>query len=183
MQWTDLNIPLPENKDKLYVLARAYPMVVKGKRKTDQLVTDRFDRNNLFYDPAALIDTTYLNEIKGAIGRKVCYMHDTNHIIGRVFHSWVDKSNCMWVILELPNNAESLEIEAKIKSGFLTGVSVGYRLIHNRKDPTKVDRVHWEEISIVDEPFFDSALIATTVRASKSGNIEIYIGKEKFFFY
>lgn len=150
----------------------AYDQVVAGQNTTKQVTTDIRDRESFYRDPAVKLSEYDLDDIDGAIGAPLCVQHKKNDVVGFVSHSWLNNGNTLKITGRIPikdadgnDIPRGQQIVADIKCGKLKGFSVGYRNdIKNNSLHAKI----FDEISLVDEPFFENCLLSTAVMASKS---------------
>lgn len=165
--------------DETFVVSgRAYPEVLAGKNPTNIVTTNIRDREQFYRDPAVKLSDENLDNCNGAEGLPLCVEHDTNKVVGHVFHSFIgdDNKRGLKIIAHIPTRRngqdipEGIAAKRAVMNGEFTGFSVGYG--NELITATKVTRVNakvFREISLVREPFFDNCKLAYSIQASSEG--------------
>jgi hypothetical protein len=168
------------------IKGKAYPELVAGRAPSLEVNVSPADRQRFYNAPAIKLSEGDLDDINGVDGAPLCFEHDQEDRVGTVTHSWVDseRGRCLkiWGRIQLEDEAgrrieRGHQILAGIQAGRIRGLSVGYRTPLER-DPitgtTKLTSKTFDEISLVEKPFFDGCNLTVAVRASSatsSGNL------------
>lgn len=159
------------------VHGRSYPNVVRGSNVTNQITAASRHREQLWRDPAVVLSDADLDECDGARGVPLCFEHNKNDVVGQVSCTYIndaDGSDALDLIARIPIKDEhdndiprGLEMVERIRAGHIRGFSVGYDA--KLQPGGVVDRKQFNEISLVEAPFFDGCNLTVGVVASSSG--------------
>jgi hypothetical protein len=159
------------------VHGRTYPRVTKGANVTNRITAPGRDREQLWRDPAIVLSDADLDECEGAKGLNLCYEHNPNDVVGKVSCTYINdkEGDTLDLIARIPikddhgnDITRGLEMVESIRAGRIKGFSVGYDA-----DVRQGGYVHgkqFNEISLVEEPFFGGCNITVGVVASSSNN-------------
>lgn len=154
------------------VHGRGYPRVVKGSNSTKRVTAPSLDREQLWRDPAIVLSDADLDDCNGAKGLDLCYEHNGKDVVGKVQCTFLnDQDDSLDLVARIPVKDENgndikrgLEMVESIRAGRIKGFSVGYDadvrrggLVHGKR---------FNEISLVEEPFFGGCNITVGVMAS-----------------
>lgn len=110
---------------------------------------------------------------RGAGGIKLLFQHDPNELIG-VWENIREDAKGLWVKGRLMTEvARAREVLSLMRAGALDGLSIGFRTVEGRKDPTSgVRRLHkidlWE-ISVVTFPMHPQARVDAVKQKISNG--------------
>jgi len=111
---------------------------------------------------------------RGTNGIKLLFQHDPNEPIG-VWETIREDGKGLWVRGQLMTEvARAREVLSLMRAGALDGLSIGFRTVEGRKDPTSgVRRLHkidlWE-ISVVTFPMLPDARVDSVKRKEGEGH-------------
>ncbi len=171
--WTGRSVP-SDNPRYFYFTGRAYPVVATGKGTTNLVTSDLTDRQSFYYDPAIQLTDADLQSIKGTQGAPLCIEHQPHIVVGEVYQSWMGDrdGNSLKIIGRIDlHNGRGRQTAEEIKAGKWKGLSVGYHanLQHSNNGQSRVAGKLFNEISLVEQPFFPSCMLSPyNVTASKT---------------
>lgn len=155
------------------VHGRGYPHIVKGNNVTNQITAPTRDREQLWRDPAVVLSDADLDECDGAQGVNLCFEHDQSDVVGKVSCTYINdaEGDALDLIARIPIKDENdndiprgIEMVERIRAGRIRGFSVGY---DTKLHPGGVvNRKQFNEISLVEVPFFDGCDLTVGVVAS-----------------
>lgn len=159
------------------VHGRGYPRVTKGSNLTNRITAPTRDREQLWRDPAIMLSDADLDECDGAQGVNLCYEHNQDDIVGKVTCTYINdkEGDALDLIARIPIKDEhgndiprGLKMVESIRAGKIKGFSVGYdtKVGHGGL----VQGKQFNEISLVEEPFFGGCNITVGVVASATGS-------------
>lgn len=110
---------------------------------------------------------------RGASGIKLLFQHDPNEPIG-VWTDIREDGKGLWVRGRLMTEvARAREVLSLMRAGALDGLSIGFRTVEGRKDPTsgvrRLYRIDLWEISVVTFPMLPEARVDAVKRKEKEG--------------
>jgi len=135
------------------------------------------DKARFFHAPAVKLSDADLNDMDGLDGVPLKYEHK-GEPVGSVAHSWVDseQGRCLKIWGRIPLQdaggrpiARGHQMVADIRAGKIKGLSVGYRTplrYDAATGTTKVASKMFDEVSLVEEPFFEGCDLTVGVLAS-----------------
>lgn len=184
--WTQRPHNQPAGRGRYAIIkGKAYPSLLEGRHPTGEVHVSPADRVAFYNAPAVKLSEADLDDIEGANGAPLCFEHNPNDQVGVVTHSWVDtaQGRCLKIWGRVPlmdshgNHIQrGHDIVAQIKAGRIRGLSVGYRTPLTQ-DPvtgtTKLSSKMFDEISLVEQPFFQGCDLTVGVFASgnSAGNL------------
>lgn len=135
--------------------------VARGKNNPDERMKNR---ETYYNDPVVRLSRDDLDEIEGAQGAPLCYKHRREDVVGSTHHTYLvgDK---MQIIARIPLNDRGKRVLEEIKEGKLRGFSVKYNNEWRRDDDAVLAGKQFEEISLVEEPFFEGCDLSSWVVA------------------
>jgi hypothetical protein len=161
------------------VHGRGYPRVTKGRNSTNQITAPSQDREQLWRDPAVVLSDADLDECDGAQGLNLCYEHNQADVVGKVSCTYINdkEGDTLDLIARIPIKDEhgndivrGLEMVEQIRAGRIKGFSVGYDA--DVRQGGVVHGKQFNEISLVEEPFFGGCNITVGVMASATGSAQ-----------
>jgi len=188
--WTQREHNTKATKPRYAIIkGKAYPSLLPGRHDSREVTVNPLDRVKFYNAPVIKLSDGDLDDIEGVNGAPLCYEHKGEDRVGTVTHSWIDteQGRCLKIWGRIPlHDAQGQRIErghqilAGIQAGKIQGLSVGYRtpLTHDPvTQTTKLSSKTFDEISLVDKPFFDGCNLDVGVLAShkeiaSSGNFE-----------
>jgi len=182
--WTERNKPKKRN----YVLFNgiAYPKVLQGKNPTTEVQASENDREAFYNDPAVMLCDDDLAAFNGTEGAPICVEHDRDAgSVGEVRHSWIssEKGRGLRVwgrVYTEDEQGRPLErgkqIADRLKRGEFRGLSVGYGmdLVNNSRGTSNLTDKTFREISLCEEPFFESCRISVAASKEKVSKTRDY---------
>ncbi len=149
------------------VAGTAYPRILPGKNPTTRIKASLKNKQAFYHDPAVKLSQADLDDINGTEGAPLCFEHKRSDVVGHVSHSWLgDDGNQLRVVARIPLDERGQKIVDEIRSGDITGFSVGYRTNFGDDECETVESKTFHEISLVKKPFFDGCNISMAVAAS-----------------
>lgn len=155
------------------VHGRGYPRVLKGKNPTNQITAPSRDREQLWRDPAVVLSDADLDDCNGAQGVDLCFEHNKEDVVGKVSCTYINdaEGDSLDLIARIPIKDENgneiprgLDMVERIRAGHIKGFSVGYDA--DVRQGGIVQGKQFNEISLVEEPFFGGCNITVGVVAS-----------------
>lgn len=155
------------------VHGRGYPRVTKGTNSTKRITAPTRDREQLWRDPAVVLSDADLDECDGAKGVDLCFEHNPEDVVGRVSCTYINdaEGDALDLIARIPIKDEQgrditrgLQMVEQIRAGRIKGFSVGYDT--DVRQGGIVQGKRFNEISLVEEPFFGGCNITVGVVAS-----------------
>lgn len=168
------------------IKGKAYPGLERGRHPTGQVDVSPADRERFYSAPAVKLSDADLDGMDGLDGVPLCYEHNQKDRVGTVAHSWVDseQGRCLKIWGRIPLQdaqgrpiARGHQMVADIRAGKIKGLSVGYRTplrYDAATGTTKVASKTFDEVSLVEEPFFEGCDLTVGVlasAASATGNL------------
>jgi hypothetical protein len=155
------------------IKGKAYPQITLGTNPTRTVSAPLphhgpAAREAFYNDPAVKLSEADLDDIDGATGAPLCVEHNQKDVVGHVHHSWRAEGQCLEIIGRIPlNTTRGKQIVADIQCGKYKGFSVGYSTdLHPETGDVLCKR--FNEISLVEEPFFEGCNLTVGVMASKN---------------
>lgn len=151
------------------IYGKSYPRVFVGERQPKHISSDLSDPDSYYHDDALKLAK---GDVGRFVGKPLCYEHDKDNHIGKITAAWVDTEGNMRITGHVYTDTKDGEkLFREINCGKKKGLSVGYGVLRNfGKDI--------QEISIVDEPFFEGAGITITASSSNNPNYKSNLTKE-----
>jgi len=185
--WSQRAQNRPPRGEYALIKGIAYPRIKKGHNETrsvkapipNRAVPPTLENRAHFYtDPAVVLSEGDLNAIDGAEGAPLCLEHNTQNVVGRISHTWMDDANgggrCLKLIGRIPLNDKGREIVSKIQRGELNGLSVNYGL--DIDDNGELESKAFREVSLCKSPFFEGCNLSVAVVASAADNQQTKTG-------
>jgi HK97 family phage prohead protease len=105
---------------------------------------------------------------RGTQGVKLLFQHDPNEPIGVWLELYEDAKGLFARGRLMPEVARAREVLSLMRAGALDGLSIGFRTVKGRTDPTsgvrRLDKIDLWEISIVTFPMLPEARVSTVKR-------------------
>jgi hypothetical protein len=151
------------------IYGKSYPRVFVGERQPTHISSDLSDPDSYYHDDALKLAS---GDVGRFVGKPLCFEHDKNNHVGKITAAWVDTEGNMRITGHVyTDTKEGTELFKEINCGKRKGLSVGYGVLRNfGKDI--------QEISIVDEPFFEGAEIKITASTTNNPNYKSNLAKE-----
>ena len=157
------------------IVGTSYVNVKAGTSHTNTVTTKKKDRERYYRDPAIVITEENLDQWQGAEGVPLCLEHDKQNVIGKVFRTWVshddEHGKCLQIAAKVPLPAGQ-QIMEDVKAGKYTGFSVSYKNAIDKRSK-RVEGKMFQEISLVEDPFFRGCSLDYAVEASAKEKKEI----------
>lgn len=151
------------------IYGKSYPRVYLGDQQPKHVSSDLSDPHSFYHDEAFKLAK---GDVGRFVGKPLCFEHDKDNHIGKITAAWVDSEGNMRITGHVyTDTKEGNELFKEINCGKRKGLSVGYGVLRDfGKDI--------QEISIVDEPFFDGAEIKITASSTNNPNYKSNLAKE-----
>lgn len=155
---------------------RAYPRVHKGANVSNVVRASAHDREQLWRDPAIVLSDRDLDECGGAHGLPLKYEHGRDpevrdETVGSVQYTSLADDDGLDIVARVPIRTpdgrdieRGLQIVEQVRAGRIKGFSVGYRA--DVRGGGRVVGKQFDEISLVEEPFFEGCNLTVGVVAS-----------------
>ena len=112
---------------------------------------------------------------RGTQGVKLLFQHDPNEPIGVWLELYEDAKGLFARGRLMPEVARAREVLSLMRAGALDGLSIGFRTVKGRTDPTsgvrRLDKIDLWEISIVTFPMLPEARVSTVKRRGVAGSV------------
>jgi HK97 family phage prohead protease len=110
---------------------------------------------------------------RGTQGVKLLFQHDPNEPIGVWLELYEDAKGLFARGRLMPEVARAREVLSLMRAGALDGLSIGFRTVKGRTDPTsgvrRLDKIDLWEISVVTFPMLPEARVSTVKRRGVLG--------------
>lgn len=184
--WSESRRETPSKKGQgKYALlyGKGYPRVLKGGNPTDRITTSAHaPREVLWRDPAIVLSDADLDECEGAQGLPLKYEHGRDPevgdaTLGTVQYTHLADDDSLNLIARVPiEDHEGRPIDLgvrmmeQVRAGRIRGFSVGYD--NDVREGGRVVGKQFNEISLVEEPFFEGCNVMVGVVASDAPGAE-----------
>jgi hypothetical protein len=179
--WTQRTHNQPAGRGRYFIIkGKAYPSLLPGRAASQTVDAAPADREAFYNHPTIKLSEGDLDDIQGVDGAPLCFEHNAEDRVGTVTHSWIDseKGRCLKIWGRIPlqhadgtPHARGHQILAGIKAGSIRGLSVGYSTPLNNDPVTGTKKLMsktFDEISLVEKPFFQGCDLTVGVLASAS---------------